>query len=472
MINKNNLLADERVGRLMVRLSFPAIAGMIMYSLFSLIDTVFVARLGTAALAALTMCVPIEILLVSVGSATGVGITSLLSRTLGKRDFSGADNIAWHGLFICIIYGLFFSWLGLTNIESLLRLFGCTPEIWELSREYLNIVLLGCLFTFVPMIAGHILQGEGNTLIPMLTALAGIILNVMLDPLLIFGLGPVPAMGLRGAAWATVVAQLACTVIALAAMIKKRVFLSWSISNFRPAISIMIGIYKVGLPTLLMELLSVGIMVFFNKILLEFGYAAVAVMGIFVRIRSLFYMPVFGLAQGAMPMVGFAYGAGNNVRVKETIIKAAVFSMFFVLIGWWAMQFHPLWLMQRFSGDEELVSLGVDCMRLATLCLPVMGPIIILGSVLQAVGQGMTAMWLSLLRQLGIFLPALIFLPRIWQLNGIWLAFSLSEALSAIVAIFFLVRLWRGLQGGKRFGVFISFKNGYALRRLAAWLKW
>jgi len=472
MINKNNLLADERVGRLMVRLSFPAIAGMIMYSLFSLIDTLFVARLGTAALAALTMCVPIEILLVSVGSATGVGITSLLSRTLGSKDFSRADNIAWHGLFICIVYGLFFSWLGLANIESLLLLFGCSNEIWELSREYLSIVLLGCLFTFVPMIAGHILQGEGNTLMPMLTALAGIILNVILDPILIFGLGPVEAMGLRGAAWATVAAQLACTVIALVAMVKKRVFLSWSIQNFRPAISIMIGIYKVGIPTLLMELLSVAIMVFFNKVLLEFGYAAVAVMGIFVRIRSLFYMPVYGLAQGAMPMVGFAYGAGNNERVKETIIKAAVFSMSFVLIGWWAMQFHPLWLMQLFSGDPELIDLGVDCMRLATIILPVMGPIIILSSVLQAVGQGMTAMWLSLIRQLGVFLPALIILPRIWKLNGIWLAFSVSECLSAFLAIFFFARLWRGLQGRKTYGVFISFKNGYALRRIAAWLKW
>ncbi len=472
MINKNNLLADEHVGRLMVRLSFPAIAGMIMYSLFSLIDTVFVSRLGTAALAALTLCVPIEILLVSVGSATGVGITSLLSRTLGKRDFSGADNIAWHGLFICIIYGLFFSWLGLVNIDVLLRLFGCPPEIWNLSRGYLFIVLLGCLFTFGPMLAGNILQGEGNTLMPMLTALVGIILNVILDPILIFGMGPVPAMGLRGAAWATVGAQLVCTVIALTAMVKKRVLLSWSILNFRPSLSIMIDIYRVGIPTLLMELLGVVIMVFFNKILLQFGYAAVAVMGIFVRIRSLFYMPVFGLAQGAMPMVGFAYGASNYVRVKETIIKAMVFSILFVVIGWWAMQFHPVWLMQRFSSDEKLIALGVDCMRWATLCLPVMGPILILGSVLQALGRGMAAMWLSLIRQLGIFLPALIILPRIWQLNGIWLAFSLSEALSAILALYFLIYLWRDLQSNRKYGFFITFKNGYILRRLAAWLRW
>jgi putative efflux protein, MATE family len=472
MINKNNHLADDHVGRLMVRLSFPAIAGMIMYSLFSLIDTLFVSRLGTAALAALTLCVPIEILLVSVGSATGVGITSLLSRTLGKRDFAGGDNIAWHGLFICIIYGLCFSWLGLVNIDALLHIFGCTPEIWDLSREYLHIILLGCLFTFGPMLAGNVLQGEGNTLMPMLVALVGIALNVILDPILIFGVGTVPAMGIKGAAWATVAAQLVCTIISLMVMVKKRVFLSWSIQNFRPSIPLVIDIYRVGIPTLLMELLSVVIMVFFNKILLQFGYAAVAVMGIFVRIRSLFYMPVFGLAQGAMPMVGFAYGANNYVRVKEIIIKATVFSTFFVLVGWWAMQFHPVWLMQRFSADKNLIALGVDCMRWATLCLPVMGPIIILGSVLQALGRGMTSMWLSLIRQLGIFLPALIILPRVWQMHGIWLAFSLSEALSALIALYFLASLWRDLQSHRRYRFFITFKNGYILRRLAAWLRW
>jgi len=471
-MNINNRLANEPVGRLMVRLSFPAITGMILYSLFSLIDTFFVARLGTAALAALTLCVPIEILLVSVGSATGVGITSLLSRTLGQKNLKCADNIAWHGLIICILYGLFFSWLGLSNIDFLLQLFGCTPKIFALSREYLSIMLIGCLFTFIPMIAGNILQGEGNTLLPMLTALAGIILNVILDPVLIFGLGPVEPMGLRGAAWATVVAQIFCTLFALGAMFKKRTFLSWSIQNFRPSIAVMAGIYKVGIPTLLMELLSVVLMVFFNKILMEFSYAAVAVVGIFVRIRSLFYMPVYGLAQGVVPIVGFAYGARNRDRVKETMIKAAVFSMLFVTIGWFVMQYHAVWLMEYFSRDKELVDIGVNCMRLATIFLPVMGPIIILSSALQAVGQGMTAMWLSIIRQLGIFLPALLILPKYWGLNGIWLAFSASELLSGLLAVFFFARLWKDLQSRKRYTVLMAFKRGYMLQRIAAWLRW
>ncbi|MFA7077288.1 MAG: MATE family efflux transporter [Syntrophomonas sp.] len=472
-MNRNKtLLYDERVGRLMLRLSLPAITGMILYSLFSLIDTLFVARLGTSALAALTLSVPIEILLVSLGSATGVGITSLLSRTLGRKDFAAADNVAWHGLTICIIYGIFFSWLGLVNIDYLLLLFGCTTELLALTREYLSIILLGCLFTFVPMISGHILQGEGNTVLPMLTALLGIILNVVLDPVLIFGLGPVQGMGLRGAAWATVIAQIACSVMALLAMYKKRVFLSWTKRNFRPDITIIIGIYKVGVPTLLMELISVALLVFFNKILLGFGSAAVAVMGIFVRIRSLFYMPIYGLAQGAMPIIGFAYGAGNYERVKETIIKAAVGSLIFVFIGWFAMQFHSIWLMERFTGDNELIAAGVTCMRLATVWLPFMGPIIILGSVLQAAGRGMTAMWLSLIRQLGFFLPAVLILPRYWELNGVWLAFSVSEFLSGILALLFLARLWQSLQTSPNYNAYMVFKRGNLFQRIGAWLKW
>lgn len=472
MDRKNNRLADEPVGRLMVRLSFPAMTGMVLYSLFSLVDTFFVARLGTSTLAALTLCVPIEILIVSVGTATGVGITSLLSRTLGQKDFHGADNIAWHGLIICIIYGLFFSWLGIKNIDSLLLLFGCTPDIFALSKEYLSILMIGCLFTFVPMIAGHIVQGEGNTILPMLVAVAGIVLNVIIDPVLIFGWGPVEPMGLSGAAWATVLAQMACTVLMIGAMFKKRAFLSWSIHHFRPSMKVIIEIYKVGIPSLLMELMSVAIMVFFNKILLEFGYAAVAAMGIFVRVRSLFYMPIYGLSQGVMPIAGFAYGARNYDRVKESIVKGSVISLAFLFLAWFVMQYHALWIMECFSQEKELIVLGVNCMHLATLFLPFMGPIIILYSILKAVGQGMTALVLSIIRQLGFFLPALIILPGYYNLNGVWLAFSVTEFLSGLLAIFFFVRLWKELQPRKKSTFLIMFKRGHLFRRIGAWLRW
>lgn len=472
MVINKHALGEERVGRLIVKLSFPAMAGMLLSALLGLIDTFFVSRLGSAALAALTICIPIEILLVSMGSATGVGITSLLSRTLGKNELAMADNIAWHGIAIGVFYGVFFSWLGVANLDTLLILFGCTPEIFSLCRDYLYIVLMGSVFTFIPMIAGHILQGEGNTYLPMLTSIIAISLNVILDPLFIFGLGPLPTMNLQGAAVAMVLAQIITTIFILFKMYQSRVMLTWSIRHFNPSPAVIAKIYQVGLPTLVMELLAVIILTSLNKILAGFGYTAVATLGVFFRIRSLFFMPIHGLAQGAMPIAGFAYGARQNDRVKETIIKASLLATGILLIAWLVMQNYALEIIQVFSKDPSMTVLGVNCLKLATFFLPFMGPIIILNTVLQGIGKGTSAMWLSLIRQMGFFWPALVLLPRFFGLNGVWLAFSLTELLSGFLAGFFFIRLWTQLQEYKHYTIMLLFKKGYFLNRFFAWLKW
>jgi len=471
IINKHGL-GEERVGRLIVSLSFPAMAGMLLSALFGLIDTFFVSRLGPAALAALTIGIPIEILLVSLGSATGVGLTSLISRTLGKKDRLLADNIAWHGMVIAIIYGLFFSWLGITYLDTLLILFGSTPEIFSLCRDYLYIILMGCMFTFIPMIAAHIVQGEGNTYLPMLCSIMAISLNVLFDPLFIFGWGPIMPMGLKGAAIATVLAQILSTGFLLYKMFKNRALLAWSIRNFRPSLKVIIGIYRVGLPSFIMELLAVVIMTYLNKILAGFSYTAVAALGVFFRIRSIFYMPIYGLAQGAMPIAGFAYGARQNDRVKETIIKASVIATLILIIAFLIMQNYAQEIMRIFSQHADLSAMGVDCLKMATLFLPFMGPIIILNTVLQGVGKGVSAMYLSLIRQLGFFLPALIILPRLWGLNGVWLAFSVTELLSGLLAAVFFINFWKQLQEHKRYTVMMLLRKGYFLNRFSVWLKW
>ena len=469
---KNERLYDQAVGRLMVSLSFPAMAGMVIYSLFSLIDTFFVAKLGSSALAALTLCIPIEVLLVSVGSATGVGLTSLISRTLGEKDFRLADNIAWHGIVICVLYGFIFTYIGLKNMDTLLQIFGCNEEIFTLSHQYLQIILSGCMFIFIPVSAGSIVQGEGNTVLPTLTALAGICMNVCLDPIFIFGFGPVPAMGLQGAAIATILAQIGATVIIVSFMIKRPLLLTWSLRNLTPRLSVLSGIYQVGVPTLVMEVLFVVIMVVLNKTLAGFNFTAVAALGIFLRIRSLFYMPVSGLSQGVMPIAGFAYGARNNDRVKEVIVKASVLSFGLLLLGWFLMQYHPDWILSYFSIDPTLCSVGVNCLKLATIFLPFMGPIIILYTVLQAAGKGLTAMWLSVIRTLVFFLPAILILPRYFGLNGVWLAFSVSEGLSAVLALVFFVRLWKDLQDKRRYTVMLMLRKGAFWERMTTWLKW
>lgn len=456
----------------MLKLSLPASVGMFAYSLFSLVDTFFIARLGAQALAAITLTIPIQVLISSLASATGVGLTSFISRTLGQGKIRLADNIAWHGLFIGILYGLLFLMAGNQYLDQLLVLFGCNQETFLLCKQYLSIILKGCIFTFIPIIVSSIIQGEGNTFLPMLVSLLGAALNVILDPVLIFGWGPVPGMGLNGAAIATVLAQLATSIIILLIVVRKRISLTWSIAHFRPSFMVLAGVYRVAFPTVIMEICSVLVMAFLNRILTAYSCTAVAVLGIFMHVRSIIYMPVFGLAQGATPVAGFAYGAGNSDRLKETLIKASVTALALIGWGWIVVQYWPLWVMQFFSNDPALLIMGVSCLRLATIVLPLMGPIIILHSIFQAMGKGATAMWLSLIRQFGFFLPLLLILPRYFNLQGIWLAFSVSELLAAILALVFFVRLWKELQTKRRPVVLMLLNGGYSLKRLLAWLRW
>jgi len=469
---KNDYMLIKSVGRLLIKLSFPAMVGMFAYSAFSLVDTFFIARLGVNALAAITLTIPVQILITSLASATGVGLTSFISRTLGQGDIKFADNIAWHGLFIGIIYGLLFLLLGEQYLDQLLLFFGSNQETFSLCKQYLSIILKGCVFTFIPIVLSSIIQGEGNTFVPMIVALSSVALNVALDPLFIFGLGPVPGMGLEGAAIATVLAQFLTSVIILLVVVKKRFYLSWAIKHFRPSLTVLLGVYQVALPTMVMEICSVFIMAFLNRVLIAYSCTALAVLGIFMHVRSIIYMPVYGLSQGAVPMAGFAYGAGKNDRVKETLVKASVISLLLIGWGWFIVQHYPLWVMYFFSDDPALLIMGVSCLRLATLVLPLMGPIIILYSVLQALGKGTTAMYLSLLRQVGFFLPLIIILPRFYNIQGVWLAFSASEFLSALLVLVFFIRLWRELQVKKRPLVVMLFNGGYSFRRLLAWLKW
>lgn len=465
-------MLDRSVGVLLIKLSFPAMAGMVLYSILNLTDIFFIARLGPVALAAMTISIPIQVFITSIASATGVGLTSLIARTLGRNDIKNADNIAWHGLFISIIYGLIFIIIGMNYLDNLLLFFGCTPETFALSKGYLNIIMLGCVFTFVPVMLGQIIQGEGNTILPILVALIGITLNVIFDPLFIFGIGSINGRGLNGAAMASVLAQIISSLLVVIIVIKRRAFLTWSIANFKPSIRILYGIYKVGFPAMVMEITGTFIMAFLNRVLGGYSYTAVAALGIFLRIRSLIYMPVYGLTQGTMPIAAFAFGAGNVDRVKETIIKASMFSLLFMGISWFAVQYYPLSIMNFFSSDPALTVMGVNCLRLATIFVPLMGPIFILYTVFQALGKGTTAMCLSLLRQLGFFLPLIIILPIYLNLNGVWLAFSLSELLSAVLATVFFIKLWRELQVKNKLPVIMLLNKGYAIKRFLAWLKW
>jgi len=471
LIRQNDML-EHGVGHLLTRLSFPAMAGMIIFSMFSVVDTIFIARLGPDAMAALTMVIPVQVLISSVASATGVGVTSLIGRRLGSDDRVYADNVAWHGLILSIIYGFVFMLVGLNYIDELLMLFGCSTKILILSKGYMSILLYGCIFTFIPIILCSVIQGEGNTFLPVLIAIIEIAINVALDPIFIFGMGPFQAMGLNGAAVAGVTSGVLGTALVAGITFKKKRFLSWSVGNFHPRVKVLLDIYRVGFPTLIMEVAGVMVMGYMNRILAGFSYTAVAALGIFLRIRSMMYMPVFGLIQGTMPVASFAFGAGKLERVKETIIKASTAAFILLLASWYIMQFQPLWVIKYFSDDPALTLMGVNCMRMATMFIPLIGPVLILNTVLQAIDKGFTAMFLSLCRQLGFFLPLLIILPAHIGLNGVWLAFSISELLAALLTLLILIRVWGELQERKKAPFFLARGWKYSIKRIVSWLRW
>ncbi len=464
-------LDAQRIGLLLFRLSFPAMVGMVLYSMFSLVDTYFVSRLGSQALAALTLSIPLQVLITSLASATGVGLTSMVSRTLGQGNSKTSDNVAWHGLIAGIFYGISFSLLGFYNLDELLLYFGCTPDTFQLCREYLQIILAGCIFTFVLIVLENIVQGEGDTFLPAVIGLLGIILNVLFDPLLIFGMGPLPAMGMRGAAWATVLAELISTAVLIGVVVKRRLLLTWKWKNFCPSLRVLRGIYEVGFPSFLMELAWVFTITMLNRVAAGYGFEAVAALGIFARVRSFCLTPVFGLAQAALPLAAFAHGAGRVERVKETLVKSGFLGVMLLLLVVFFMQTNPDLIIVVFSQDEALIATGSTGLKMATLGFPALGLVFIVSTVLQALGKGFTAMTFSLIRHLGLFLPLLLILPDLWGLNGIWLAFSLSEIASGFLALVFAVKLWQELPGKHSNTRVMLMSPGYWLKRIMAWMK-
>lgn len=458
-------------GSLLLKLSWPVMAGNVIYSLLCLVETYFVSLLGAVPLAVTTLTIPTQIFITAIGSAAGVGLTSYIARTLGEGRREEAVNAAWHGILLAVVMGLFMWWLGTAYLDEMLIWSGCSQETFALSKTYLTIILSGSVITFMAIILANIMQGAGDTFWPMLTSLAGLIVNVALDPVLIFGYGPVPAQGLSGVAIATVLGNLCAGALTIVLLVRRYPALTRINRFFIPRLRIISAIFRIGAPALVMELAALLVMIFTNRILVAYGASAVAVLGLFLRIRSLVYMPVFGLNQGVMPVAGFAYGGGLPDRVKETMIKASAMAFMLIALPWAVLQGDPTWVMHFFSHNPGLSKLGEECLHWAALVLPLMGPIIILTAILQAVDRGMEAMWLSLFRQILTFLPLVIFLPRWLGLNGVWMAFAMSEALAALLGALFFKILWRQLSPLPRTRI-VVLSPVYSVRRMMAWLRW
>jgi putative MATE family efflux protein len=437
--SKSGRMGEEPIIRLLFKLSAPAIIGMIIQAMYNIVDSIYVGRLSTDALSALSISFPVQMFLIAIGVGTGVGTSSLISRLLGQGDKCRANNVAEHVFFIAIIYGILGGLLGIFFSENIIRLFTDDPVLIDLGYQYINIILTGSIAIFIPATFNYILRGEGNTFVPMLTMIIGAVLNMIIDPFLIFGLGPFPQLGVAGAAYATVFSRVIGGIFIIFVLFSDNNELTLKLEDFEFDFQIVKEIYNIGIPAMANRLLFSASIVFINLILGAFSSTAIAVMGLIFRMQSFFLMMVFGLTQGYLPIVGYNFGHNNPMRMKKTILVGNAAALSFGVIGFIVFQLFPGAIIRLFNSDPELLNIGVGALKKVSLSYFFMVLNIVGVATFQAVGKGMPSFAITFLRQAVLLVPGMYLLGKFYGLNAVWFAFPIAESISFVVMIIWLI---------------------------------
>ncbi len=439
MLNRTAQMGTAPIGRLLVRLGTPGMISMFIMTLYNITDTFWVAKLGPGAIAALTIAFPYQMLLVAVGVSSGVGFASLISRCFGEGKIEETNWIAGQIFPLVIGFGLLFCIATAFFTRPLLEFFGVTSDIYAPARDYLFIIGFGVFFTLFSMISNNVLRGSGNTFMPMIFMGLAAILNIILDPFFIFGISIFPAWGVRGAAVATLISQFIAATGSVIYLLSRHSGYRFRWHYLRPNWPVLFKVYQVGLPTFVMQLAASLIMVVINRILSGFGSQAIAANGLIFRLISLLVMPVIGLGQGLLPLVGYNFGARRPGRLWSAVKLASFSSLLIIALGYVWLQLFPAFWIRLFTRDEAFLPLATSAVRMATLLLPLVGPQFIWIITFQALGQGRTAMMISLSRQLIFLLPLLLILPKFMGMMGVWAAIPISDALAFLIGGAFIL---------------------------------
>lgn len=440
-----NKMGTMPVGRLIITMSWPAVLSMLIQAMYNVVDSFFVSRIGESALAAITYIFPVQMIIISVAVGTGIGINSLISRRLGAKNYREADMAASHGYRLAFVNWAVFCLAGIFASGPLMRVMSSTPYIVEEGTKYLSIILIGSLFIFVQVITEKILQATGNMILPMVCSLIGAVTNIVLDPFIIFGIGPFPELGVMGAAVATVTGQFLSMCLSQFFLFGRKHPIKVSLKGWKWQWSICSDIYAVGFPSILMQ--SIGSVMQFgmNMILSSFTETAVAVMGVYGRLQSFIFMPVFGLNQGVLPILGFNYGARDRKRLMDAYRKGFAIAFGIMSLGLIVFQLFPYELLSIFNaqGNEEMYALGVPALRAISWCFLPASYGIMTSSVFQATGHGFLSLWSALIRQLVGILPIAFILGRIFGLGMVWYAFPLAEIIGTAYLIIAFLNLYK-----------------------------
>lgn len=440
---EQNKMGVMPVNKLLLSMSLPMMASMMVQALYNIVDSMFVAQLSENALTAVSLAFPAQNLMIAVGTGTGVGINALISRSLGEKNKERANLIANNGLMLYIISGIVFAIFGLVGSEFFFRVQTDDAEIIQLGTDYLRICCLLSTAVFLQFGFERILQATGRTFYTMLTQGLGAIINIVMDPILIFGLFGAPKLGVKGAAIATVFGQICAASLALWFNKKKNDDIIINPKRYHLQAHAVKSIYAIGVPSICMA--SIGSVMTFglNKILMAFSSTATAVFGVYFKLQSFIFMPVFGLNNGMVPIIGFNYGARKPDRLMHTMKLATCYAVGLMLAGMVIFWTCTTQLLAIFNASEQMLAIGIPALRIISLCFLFAGFNIIRISTMQALGHGVISLVISVMRQLVVLLPVAFVFSRIWGLNATWLAFPIAEVVALLTTMFFWRKVYR-----------------------------
>lgn len=438
-----NKMGVMPVNRLLFSMSLPMILSMLVQALYNIVDSIFVAQIGETALAAVSLAFPVQNLIIAVSVGTGVGVNALLSRSLGEKNQETANLAAVNGIFVFFLSYLLFAVFGFFFARMYFTVQTSNPEIIEQGTIYLSVCSIFSFGIFLEIALERIMQSTGRTIYNMITQGLGAIINIILDPILIFGLFGFPRMGILGAAVATVIGQIIAMLLLLYFNIRKNSDVNLNMRRFRPDTAIIAEIYRVGLPSIIMQSIS-SVMTFgVNKILLLFSETAVSVFGIYFKLQSFIFMPVFGLNNAMVPIVAYNYGAARKDRIMKTIRSSVTAAVAIMLAGLAIFQIFPEQLLYLFDASEHMMEIGVPALRIISLSFLFAGYCIVIGSVFQALGNGVYSLITSAARQLVCILPAAWLFAAVFGLHAVWYAFPLAEIISVVLTTILFRRIYQ-----------------------------
>ena len=432
------------IKRLVLSMSLPMMISMLVQALYNVVDSYFVAKVSENALAAVGMAFPYQNLMIAVSVGTGVGVNALLSRSLGAKDYETANRTAENGVLLAILSTIVFSIIGVVFARPFFLAQNNDPDIVAQGVAYLSICAGLSFGLFLEVMFERLLQSTGRTFYTMITQGIGAVINIIMDPILIFGVGPFPEMGVAGAAAATVMGQIVAGILALYFNVTHNPEIQPRLKGFRPSASIIGRIYSVGIPTIVLNSIS-SVMTFgMNLILGAISTStAVAVFNVYFKLQSFVFMPVFGLNNGMVPIVSYNFGARKRKRLTDTVRFSAILAVGIMLVGLVVIQIFAAPILSIFEASAEMLRIGVPALRIISLCFVFAGFNIICSSTFQALGNGVLSMIMSIVRQLVVLLPAAYLLSLPGEVTMVWWSFPIAELASLTLCLIFLRRIFR-----------------------------